>query len=62
MTTYLLTIGLILLLLLAGIAVDRIYRLFAYRNPQLGPFRQENGGCGGCSGGRCGSGSCSTNH
>jgi hypothetical protein len=59
MITYLVTIGLILLLLLAWVVVERIYRLFAYRNPALGPFRKENGGCGCCSG-SCGGGSCST--
>ncbi len=56
MGTYLLTIGLIFALMLAGIAVDRLYRAFAARNPQLGPFRKPEGGCGSCSGGQCGSG------
>ncbi len=51
MGTYLLVIGLIFLILLAGITVDRLYRLFAARNPQLGPFRKSGGGCGSCSGG-----------
>jgi hypothetical protein len=50
MTTYLLAIALIFALLLAGIAVDRLYRAFAARNPQLGPFRKNDGGCGCCAG------------
>jgi hypothetical protein len=33
-----------------GILVDRIYRRFAARNPQLGPFR-DPGKCGCCSAG-----------
>lgn len=52
MTTYLLVIGLIFLIMLAGITVDRLYRLFAAKNPQLGPFRKSGGGCS------CGSGHC----
>lgn len=50
----LLTIGLILGLLLAWIGVQRFYARFARRNPELGPFRGEGGGCGGCSPGGCG--------
>lgn len=53
MTTYLLTIGLIFALMLAGIGVDRLYRRFAARHPQLGPFRKNDGGCG-CCAGKCG--------
>lgn len=51
MTTYLVTIALIFAIMLAGIGVERLYRLFAARNPQLGPFRKPGGGCGSCSGG-----------
>ncbi len=59
MTVYLVTIGLILGIGLFGIAVDRLYRRFAARHPQLGPFRSSEKGCGCCSNG-CGSGtSCS---
>lgn len=43
------TIGLIFGLMLAGIAVERLYRRFATRNPQLGPFRRNDGGCGCCA-------------
>ncbi len=44
---------------LAGwVAVQQAYRVFARRNPMLGPFRREDGGCGdggcACSGGQCG--------
>lgn len=57
MLTYVVTIGLILVLLLAGIAVDRLYRGFARRHPELGPYRPEGGGCGGhCGGSGCGGG------
>lgn len=57
MTPYLVAIGLIFALLLAGIAVDRRYRRFAAKNPQLGPFRKHDGSCGGCAG-KCGDGEC----
>lgn len=60
MTTYLVTIGLIFALMLAGIAVDRLYRRFAARNPRLGPFRNSDDTCG-CCAGKCGDGKgCST--
>jgi hypothetical protein len=55
MSIYVTTIGLIFAILLGGIAVDRTYRSFAERNPQLGPFRKS--GCGSCS---CHGGSCDT--
>lgn len=59
MSTYLLTIGLIMVIGLIGIAVDRLYRAFARQHPQLGPFRDSDGGCGCCSSkGSCSSGSC----
>jgi len=51
MSTYLVTIALILGIALFGVGVDRIYRAFAQRNPQLGPFRDSEKGCGSCSGG-----------
>ncbi len=61
MQTYLVTIAILLALLLGGIAVERVYRRFANRHPELGPFRKEGGGCGGCcSGGACGGGACDT--
>jgi hypothetical protein len=61
MITYLVSIGLIFALALLGIAVDRAYRRFALRHPQLGPFRSQDGGCGCCAGHGCADGgSCST--
>lgn len=53
MGTYLVTIAIIFAVMLAGIAVDRLYRAFAAKHPQLGPFRKS--GCGSCS---CHGGSC----
>lgn len=59
MSRYLVTIGLILGIMLLGIVVDRLYRRFARRHPELGPFRKEGGGCGGhCGSGACGGGAC----
>ncbi|TCJ15826.1 hypothetical protein EZJ19_06175 [Parasulfuritortus cantonensis] len=59
MATYLVTIGLILILMLAWVVVQQFYKLFARRHPELGPFRSDNGGCGCCGGGdSCDSGSC----
>jgi hypothetical protein len=48
MSTYLVAIGLIFAILLAGIGVERVYRRFAARHPELGPFRKADG-CGGCA-------------
>lgn len=60
MSIYLTTIVLIFAILLGGIVVDRVYRLFAARNPQLGPFR-DNSKCGSCSGGSgCSDTACET--
>lgn len=59
MTTYLVTVALIFAIMLAGIGVERLYRAFAARHPQLGPFRKSDGGCGCCSGGSgCSGDSC----
>ena len=44
------TIALIFAILLTGIGVERLYRAFAAKNPQLGPFRKAERGCGSCSG------------
>jgi hypothetical protein len=49
MKLYLVTIGLVFAILVGGIVVDRIYGRFARRNPQLGPFRKNDGGCGCCA-------------
>jgi hypothetical protein len=59
-STYLITIALIMAIVLGGIFVDRAYRHFVARHPELGPFRKPGGGCGTCSGGHCGGGHCET--
>ena len=59
MLTYLASIGVILILLLGWVLVQRSYKLFAHRHPELGPFRDESKGCGSCAGG-CGTGICET--
>lgn len=61
MSTYLITIGLILGIGLFGVFVDRLYRGFARKNPQLGPFRDSDKGCGSCTAGSgCSGKSCSS--
>ena len=50
MGTYLLTMALIFGLLLGGILVERLYRAFAARHPDLGPWREATG-CGACAAG-----------
>jgi hypothetical protein len=50
--TYVLTAALIFVLLVAGIAIDKLYHRFARNNPQLGPFRTEGKqDCSGCTAG-----------
>ena len=59
MTKYLVAIVLIFAMLAGGIAVQALYRRFAARHPDLGPFREEKG-CGSCSAGSgCRAPSCS---
>ncbi|MBI5900036.1 MAG: hypothetical protein HZB40_12495 [Rhodocyclales bacterium] len=50
MAAYLTTVAVVFGLALAGILVDRSYRRFAARHPQLGPFR-DPGKCSCCKGG-----------
>ena len=50
MTKYLVAIVLIFAMLAGGIAVQALYRRFAARHPDLGPFREEKGS-GSCSAG-----------
>lgn len=50
MSLYLITFVVIFSLALGGILIDRIYRRFAARHPQLGPFR-DPGKCGCCTAG-----------
>jgi hypothetical protein len=56
--TYLLTIAVIFSLLAGLIVVERLYRRFAMRNPELGPFRNGAAGCGSCGG--CAGAACDT--
>jgi len=49
MRDYLVVVGLIFAVMIGGIAVDRLYARFARRNPQLGPFRKNDGSCGCCA-------------
>jgi hypothetical protein len=49
MKILILTFGFIFILLFGGILADRLYARFARRNPQLGPFRNSDGGCGCCA-------------
>ena len=48
MLTTLSAIAAIFALLAGGIAVDRLYRRFAARNPELGPYRSSDG-CSCCA-------------
>ena len=60
MSTYLAAIAAIFGIALAGIAIDRLYKSFALRNPRLGPFR-DTSKCGSCSAGSgCSDTSCSS--
>lgn len=60
MATYLVTVAIIFSIMLGGIAVERLYRRFAARNPQLGPFR-DNSQCGSCAAGSgCSDSPCAT--
>jgi hypothetical protein len=52
----------VIFVVLAGwVWVQQRYDTFARRHPRLGPFRPEDGGCGGgcaCKGGQCGTRQC----
>ncbi len=53
---YLAAMLLVPALLLGWVAVQEMARRFARAHPELGPFREEGGGCGGhcsCLGGSC---------
>ncbi len=60
MRAYLLATVLIFLLLLAWIGVQGLYRRFAQRHPQLGPYREDV--CCGCASGCAGSCGGATHH
>lgn len=47
LTTYAITILVILGLLAGWVGVQHLSRGFAERHPELGPAREEGGGCGG---------------
>jgi len=53
---YLAAMLLVPALLLGWLLVQELSRRFARAHPELGPFREEGGGCGGncaCRGGSC---------
>nr|VFK55666.1 MAG: hypothetical protein BECKTUN1418D_GA0071000_103516 [Candidatus Kentron sp. TUN] len=50
---YVLAIGIILFLLFGWVTVQHVYRRFAVKNPELGPYGDDTGKCGNCG---CGSG------
>nr|VFJ96289.1 MAG: hypothetical protein BECKLFY1418B_GA0070995_10833 [Candidatus Kentron sp. LFY]VFK17725.1 MAG: hypothetical protein BECKLFY1418C_GA0070996_10353 [Candidatus Kentron sp. LFY] len=52
---YIFSIGIILILLIGWVTVQYVYRYFAVRHPELGPYRDELGSCGNCG---CGIDSC----
>lgn len=62
MKTYLVVVGLIFAVMVGGIAVDRLYARFARRNPELGPFRKNDGGCGCCAAKEACNGSSACHH
>jgi hypothetical protein len=59
MGTYLLAVGIILIIMLGWVAVQQMARLFAARHPEFGPYTEKTGCCGG-RGRDCGGKSCST--
>jgi hypothetical protein len=48
MGTYLITIGLLFMLMVIYIGVERFYRWFAATHPDRGPWREKAVGCGTC--------------
>jgi hypothetical protein len=50
MGTYLLAIGIILIIMLGWVAVQHMARLFAARHPEFGPYPEGAGRCCGCGG------------
>jgi len=45
MKLYLITIAAIFGVMLIGIGVERLYRHFQAKHPELGPYRRRGGGC-----------------
>lgn len=58
MLTYLMTFAVIFLVMLAGIMMDRTYKRFQLRHPDLGPFRKPGGNCKCGMSGDCDKGGC----
>jgi hypothetical protein len=50
MGNYLATVAVLFALMIGAIAVDRLYRRFAAKNPECGPFRDKDKGCQSCKG------------
>ena len=50
MIKFLMTAGLILALLLGWLLVQQFSRQFSKKHPELGPHREEGGGCAGMGG------------
>ena len=57
MGTYILAIGIVLIVMLGWVAVQQMARRFAAKHPEFGPYPESTGGCGGCG---CGGNKCST--
>jgi hypothetical protein len=60
MATYLLAIGIILVILLGWVAVQQVARLFFHRHPEFGSYREKVGCCGSHGSHGCGGENCST--
>lgn len=61
MIKYIFAIGVILILLFGWVSVQTVYRRFAVKYPELGPYRNDMEGCGNCGcGGGVGTNSCSS--
>jgi len=50
MANALAAVAILFCLLGAAVAVDRLYRRFAARNPEIGPYRTPDHACGACRG------------
>ncbi len=58
MVKFLIATTIIFFVLVGWLYVEDLYRRFSRRHPELGPYRQDGGGCGdGCC--SCSNGSCS---
>ncbi|VFM94815.1 MAG: hypothetical protein BECKG1743D_GA0114223_100027 [Candidatus Kentron sp. G] len=58
MSEYIFAVSIVLLLLFGWVTVQRVYRRFAQRYPELGPYRDDVGSCGSCGCGGIGGDSC----